>query len=64
MSIMVNGQLQPTASNLDCLLEQLGYQNGVVATALNGRFVPITERKKTGLVDGDCVEIVAPMQGG
>lgn len=64
MSIIVNGQVQPTVSNLDSLLEQLGYQNGVVATALNGRFVPVTERKNIGLVDGDRVEIVAPMQGG
>ena len=64
MSVIVNGQVQPTASNLDTLLEQLGYQSGVVATALNGRFVPVAERKNIHLTDGDHIEIVAPMQGG
>ncbi|GIR53699.1 MAG: hypothetical protein CM15mP62_11700 [Rhodospirillaceae bacterium] len=46
----------------DPLLE-LKYQ-GKLATALNENFIPLNERKKTILKDGDRVEIVAPMEGG
>ena len=64
MAIVVNGQLQPDAANLESLLEQMGYHQMNVATALNGRFIAADDRRETRLVDGDRVEIVAPMQGG
>ena len=64
MKITINGNSQPIqANNLEDLLLELKYQ-GKLATALNENFIPLSERKKTILKDGDRVEIVAPMEGG
>ena len=45
-------------------LAELGYAGAVVATAVNEAFVPAAVRAQTVLVDGDRLEILAPMQGG
>jgi sulfur carrier protein len=45
-------------------LDALGYRQAIVATALNGIFVPADRRGTTMLADGDALEILAPMQGG
>jgi sulfur carrier protein len=45
-------------------MEQFGYAEAVVATALNGEFVPKTARSATPLTEGDRIEVVAPMKGG
>ena len=64
MKIIINGKSQLIeANNLEDLLLELKYQ-GKLATALNENFIPLSERKKTILKDGDRVEIVAPMEGG
>ena len=64
MKITINGNSQLIqANNLEDLLLELKYQ-GTLATALNENFIPLNERKKTILKDGDRVEIVAPMEGG
>ena len=64
MKITINGNSQLIqANNLEDLLLELKYQ-GKLATALNENFIPLDERKKTILKDGDRVEIVAPMEGG
>tara|TARA_B100000674_G_scaffold346850_1_gene290319 strand:+ start:90 stop:284 length:195 start_codon:yes stop_codon:yes gene_type:complete len=64
MKITINGKPQLIqANNLENLLLELKYQ-GKLATALNENFIPLNERKKTILKDGDRVEIVAPMEGG
>ena len=64
MKITINGNSQVIqANNLEDLLLELKYQ-GKLATALNENFIPLSERKKTILKDGDRVEIVAPMEGG
>ena len=64
MKITINGNSQLIqANNLEDLLLELKYQ-GRLATALNENFIPLSERKKTILKDGDRVEIVAPMEGG
>lgn len=64
MKITINGKPQLIqANNLENLLLELKYQ-GKLATALNENFIPLSERKKTILKDGDRVEIVAPMEGG
>jgi sulfur carrier protein len=42
----------------------LGYGEAVVATALNGEFVPVSSRNEARLTEGDRLEILAPMQGG
>jgi sulfur carrier protein len=65
MLIQVNGkELEVSAATLAALLKELGYQDAVVATALNEDFVRAGDRPKTPLKSGDAVEIVVPRQGG
>ena len=65
MHITVNGEpREVAAANLAEALIELDYGGAVVATALNGDFVPKRKRAETPLKDGDCIEIVAPRQGG
>ncbi|MDE2306833.1 MAG: sulfur carrier protein ThiS [Xanthomonadaceae bacterium] len=65
MQIIVNGDARDVdAGTLAQALERLDYAAAVVATAVNGHFVPALARASTALCDGDRVEIVAPMQGG
>ena len=45
-------------------LDELGYGDAIVATALNGHFVASASRAAATLADGDALEILAPMQGG
>jgi len=64
MRILVNGSWREIArADLSAVLEELGYA-GVVATAVNGEFVPVGARPDTPLAEGDRLEVVAPMQGG
>jgi sulfur carrier protein len=65
MKILVNGVWRDTgAADLAGALQELGYADAVVATALNGEFVPAGSRPGARLSDGDRVEVLAPMQGG
>lgn len=65
MKILVNGNWLDTAAvDLAGALQELGYAEAVVATALNGEFVPAGARPEARLADGDRLEILAPMQGG
>jgi len=65
MKILVNGAWRETdASDLASALTELGYGEAVVATALNGEFVPTGSRADARLTDGDRLEVLAPMQGG
>ncbi len=65
MIIDVNGERTPAnAATLDILVAELGHPPEAVATALNGEFVPRTERAAAFLKEGDRVEILSPMQGG
>lgn len=65
MRIEVNGEPRETrARSLAEALAELGLAEAVVATALNGDFVPRAERPGTPLRDGDRIEVVAPMKGG
>lgn len=50
--------------SLEEILVREGYASPYVAVAVNKQFVPRTEYVNTFLKDGDCVEIVSPMQGG
>jgi sulfur carrier protein len=64
-SIHVNGEAATTrAASLAELVEELGFAESAVATALNGEFVARHARAATQLSPGDHVEIVAPRQGG
>jgi sulfur carrier protein len=65
MRILVNGAWRETAGvELAAVLEELGYRNAVVTTAVNGEFVAAPLRQGTQLTEGDRVEVLAPMQGG
>jgi sulfur carrier protein len=65
MKIIVNGAWRETvALELAAVLEELGYRDAVVTTAVNGEFVAAGCRGGTRLTDGDRIEVLAPMQGG
>ena len=65
MRIILNGAPRDvTAQTLDKALEELGFKDARVATAVNEEFVPAGERSACAIRDGDRLEVVAPMQGG
>lgn len=65
MKVVLNGDAREiAAANLDQALNELGYTDGSIATAVNGTFIPKMERRHKLLGDGDRIEVVAPMQGG
>jgi sulfur carrier protein len=65
MRIQVNGRpREVSATTLDALLRELGYDDQKVGTALNQEFVRDRDREKTPVREGDAVEIVTPRQGG
>jgi sulfur carrier protein len=53
-----------SATTLQSLLRELGYEDQKVGTALNQEFVRDRDRDATPLREGDAVEIVTPRQGG
>jgi sulfur carrier protein len=64
MQITVNGTAtEVQAQTLADVLDELGYGDAKVATAVNESFVPATARDAP-LSPGDRIEIVAPRQGG
>jgi len=65
MNLIVNGEHRTvSAGTLDALLEELGFNQEFLATALNSDFVPAEERSICVLTDGDRIEILSPRQGG
>ena len=65
MNIICNGVRREIESkNVAAALVELGYDDAVVATAVNGEFVPTTVRPQTPLNDDDRLEVLAPMAGG
>jgi sulfur carrier protein len=61
----VNGQtLEIEAPTLERLIEELGFSEQTVATAVNQEFVRSKDRGETLLVEDDTIEIVTPRQGG
>ena len=65
MRILVNGDSREVgAADLAAALEELGYGGAIIATAVNGEFVPAGARAAARLRDGDELEVLAPMQGG
>jgi sulfur carrier protein len=65
MKIIVNeSEHELEATTLAAALDALDYRGAIVATALNGHFVPARLRSETPLSEGDRIEIVAPRQGG
>ncbi|WP_181707431.1 sulfur carrier protein ThiS [Chthonobacter rhizosphaerae] len=65
MRVRLNGEIVETAADdLPGLLAELEFDPAVVATAVNGDFVPRTARAGVRLEDGDKVEVISPRQGG
>jgi sulfur carrier protein len=65
MKLQLNGApVDVSVTSLADLVEAQGLGEAKVATAVNGAFVPGSERDAYVLNDGDAVEILAPMQGG
>lgn len=65
MKIFVNGaEMTVEAATLASLLDELEQTEKKVATALNGAFVPQSQRNATPLSERDRVEIVSARQGG
>ena len=65
MTLLCNGAPQEIAARtLVEALAELGYAGRIVATAVNGDFVPARKRAEVTLNEGDRIEVVAPMQGG
>jgi len=65
MKISINGvATEVTATSLDAILQEAGYGDLRVATAVNGNFVLVGQRSTCQIEAGDAVEIVAPRQGG
>ena len=64
-NLVVNGENKAVrALTLDELIDELEMSDQRVATAVNGTFVPQTERSARTLVDGDAIEILTARQGG
>jgi sulfur carrier protein len=65
MKILVNNEPREIAGpSLAEALDELGYNGGVIATAVNGDFAPARSRTALMLREGDQLELVAPMRGG
>lgn len=64
-TVFINGEpVGIAAGTLADVLAELDYGERMVATALNGRFVPAAQRPARPLAEGDRIEIVTPRQGG
>ncbi len=65
MTIICNGAKRDVENRvLSEILRELGYEQPMIATAVNGRFVPAQQRHSVLLGAGDAIEVVTPRQGG
>ncbi len=65
LEVTLNGAPRATsAPTLAGLLDEAGFGDRKVATAVNGDFVPEGARGATRLEAGDRIEVVAARQGG
>jgi len=65
MTIVCNGSKREVENRtLSDVLCELGYGQSMLATAVNGRFVPARHRDSILLGAGDAIEVVTPRQGG
>ena len=65
MLIKLNGDdKQINTADLYALCNELKFEQKIVATALNGEFIPREDRAQTKITEGDQIEIFAPSQGG
>ena len=66
IEIRLNGERRQVGddSTLAALVESLGLTPAALATAVNGDFVPRTQRRDCRLRDGDVVTTFQPITGG
>ncbi|MEM5501311.1 sulfur carrier protein ThiS [Ahrensia kielensis] len=65
MKLQLNGiAIDTDVTTLAALLDEQGFAEAKVATAVNGQFVPEALRTAQILDEGDLIEVLAPMQGG
>jgi sulfur carrier protein len=65
LNIQLNGEWREVrAADLAGALAELGFADAVIATAVNGEFVPAGSRAAAALTEGDRLEVLSPMQGG
>lgn len=66
MNIIINGTIKVIDSPLSInkVLSLEGYQNKLVAVAINNHFIARPHYDDHMIKDNDIIEIVAPMQGG
>ncbi len=66
MQILVNGKSY-YANEKICvkdIVRELGYEAQAVAVVINGSHVPKSSWPERELLEGQCLELVSPMQGG
>ncbi|MBV9079311.1 MAG: sulfur carrier protein ThiS [Methylobacteriaceae bacterium] len=65
MVLRVNGEPREVrAETVAGLLDELGYEGGFFAVAVNAAVIRRTTWDEAKLSDGDEIEIVTPRQGG
>ncbi len=65
MKIYINGkEKNVVSSNLNLVLEELGYANENVATAYNEQFISKENRNKIKLEENCRIEVLSAQQGG
>ena len=65
MKIRLNGKKRNVQNaRLSDLIAELGYREAFVGVALNGEVVAKSRHRDTDVLEGDHIEIVAPLQGG
>jgi sulfur carrier protein len=65
MRIVLNGEaVEGPPETLEAFLLRHDFEATIVATAVNGDFVPRDERAAKVLADGDEVAVFSPRQGG
>ncbi|MFT6424705.1 MAG: sulfur carrier protein [Celeribacter sp.] len=65
MKLQLNGApIEVRDTMLAQVLLTQGFGGAKVATAVNGVFVPVSQRADHALAEGDSIEVLAPMQGG
>lgn len=66
IKVSVNGEIKEfdKALTINQMIEVLEYKIKVFAVAVNMAFVPIAKYNETIIVEGDKIDILAPVQGG
>lgn len=64
MNIIINGKMTSQTSDelTQCLIE-FGAK-APFAVAINGQFIPQDQHANYSLNEGDCIDVLSPIQGG